>query len=263
MTPRNSSGSTATSLDYGAMSARLERDNPVPLFFQVAALIEEAVKDGALPPGAALDNEFELSQQLGISRPTLRRAIGHLVDKGMLIRRRGAGTVVAPRRIKHPSGLRSLYDDLVEQGQTPQTRVFSAAEVPATSEVAEALHVEEGSSVLHVHRLRSSPDGPIALMNNYLPCDILAAVDGVATRLESTGLTRLLRSNGVDLRIATEQIGARCATDHEAALLQLEQPAAVLTFVRVAYDHRGRAVEYGDHVYSGERYTFENSVISR
>lgn len=259
----SSRGTQVAVLDYDAMSAGLKRDSPVPLFFQVAALLGEEINAGRLVPGEALDNEFALSEGLGVSRPTLRRAIGHLVDRGMMIRRRGVGTVVAPHRIKHPAGLRSLYDQLLEQGETPITKVLEAGLIPASVEVAEALQVPEGEHVLRVERLRATSEGPIALMHNFLPCDVLAAVDNVAERLEHTGLTRLLRSNNVDLRIATERIGARGATEREASLLELADSAAVLTFVRIAYDHRGRAVEYGSHVYSGERYTFENSVISQ
>lgn len=151
----------------------------------------------------------------------------------------------------------------MEQGETPITQVLEAGTVPASAEVAEALQVPEGTDVLRVERLRATVEGPIALMHNYLPADVLAAVDDVADRLQRTGLTRLLRSNNVDLRIATERIGARAATPRESALLDLAESAAVLTFIRIAYDHRGRAVEYGDHVYSGERYTFENSVIAQ
>ena len=72
----------------------LDRTSPVPLYFQVAQAMEAAISDGRLPPGSRLDNEVYLAEQLGLSRPTMRRAMQYLVDKGVLVRRRGIGTAL-------------------------------------------------------------------------------------------------------------------------------------------------------------------------
>src|SRR3712207_9522701 len=76
---------------------RLDHDSPVPLYYQAARALEEAIEDGRLPRGSKLDNELDLAERLGISRPTMRAALKQLVDKGLLVRRRGIGTMVAPR----------------------------------------------------------------------------------------------------------------------------------------------------------------------
>src|SRR5690625_3672912 len=72
----------------------LDRNSPVPLYFQVAQCLEDGIRDGVLPPGTRLENEISLAKRLSVSRPTVRRAIQEVVDKGLLVRRRGVGTQV-------------------------------------------------------------------------------------------------------------------------------------------------------------------------
>jgi DNA-binding FadR family transcriptional regulator len=62
----------------------LDRGSPVPPYFQVASRIQQLIENGELPVGGRLENEVELADRLGVSRPTIRRAIGYLVGRGML-----------------------------------------------------------------------------------------------------------------------------------------------------------------------------------
>lgn len=71
------------------LSVELDRSSPVPLYFQVAQVFEKAILDGQLKPGDRFENELALASRLNLSRPTTRRAIQELVDKGLLVRKRG------------------------------------------------------------------------------------------------------------------------------------------------------------------------------
>ncbi|MGH3086751.1 MAG: GntR family transcriptional regulator, partial [Rubrobacteraceae bacterium] len=100
----------------GLGGVRLDPASPVPLYHQAARVLEEAIEDGRLPRGSRLEGEISLAEQLGISRPTMREAIKKLVEKGLLVRRRGIGTIVAPKPVRRAVALTSLYDDLKEAG---------------------------------------------------------------------------------------------------------------------------------------------------
>ena len=102
----------------------LDRSSPIPLYCQAAHQIEQAITQGLLAPGDRLDNEISLAVRFGLSRPTMRRAIQELVDKGLLVRRRGVGTRVVQGRISRPLELTSLFDDLRQQGRAPATTVL-------------------------------------------------------------------------------------------------------------------------------------------
>ena len=123
---------------------RIDRSSPIPLYFQVSAFIEEAIESWTVPNGSLFANEIQLAEQLGLSRPTIRRAMQDLVDKGLIVRRRGIGTRVVQPKVRRPLELSSLYDDLSGSGQAPTTEVLEVAWVPCDDEVAGQLGVPAG-----------------------------------------------------------------------------------------------------------------------
>jgi GntR family transcriptional regulator len=233
---------------------RLDHASPVPLYHQAARALEEAIEDGRLPRGSKLDSELDLAEQLGISRPTMRAAIKQLVDKGLLMRRRGIGTTVAPRPVRRAVALTSLYDDLKQAGREPRTRVLALEEVLCPPDEAEHLGLGPTAPVLRFERLRIAGSDPIALMHNIVPVGLLEIAK---EDLERTGLYDLFRENGIAPHVATQRIGARKAGAEEAELLEIEPGDPVLTMTRVAYDTNGRPIEYGSHRYPAESYWFE------
>ncbi|MGW3171381.1 GntR family transcriptional regulator [Streptomyces sp. NPDC001153] len=238
----------------------LDRTSPVPLYYQFARQLEAAIEHGTLAPGDLLGNEVDLSVRLGLSRPTVRQAIQSLVDKGLLVRRRGVGTQVVHSKVRRPLELSSLYDDLESAGQEPTTRVLRNEHIPAGAELAAALGIAEGTEVTVLERLRCTHGRPVAFLCNYLPASLLE----LPTRqLESTGLYRMMRSAGIVLHSARQSIGARSATAEEGALLEEREGAALLTMRRTAYDVTGRPVEYGSHVYRASRYAFDFQLLVR
>src|SRR5215210_7937214 len=148
---------------------RLEHSSPVPLYHQAAQALERAIEDGRLPRGSKLEGELDLAEQLGISRPTMRAALKQLVDKGLLIRRRGIGTIVAMKPVRRAVALTSLYDDLKESGREPTTRVLDFEETSCPPEIAEQLELGPDAPVLRFDRLRVAESDPIALMHNFVP----------------------------------------------------------------------------------------------
>ncbi|MFF1277692.1 GntR family transcriptional regulator [Streptomyces marokkonensis] len=252
---RATTGPALSTLDFA-----LDRGSPVPLYYQLAQQLEAAIEHGVLAPGNLLGNEVDLSVRLGLSRPTVRQAIQSLVDKGLLVRRRGVGTQVVHSQVRRPLELSSLYDDLEAAGQGPTTQVVRNETVPAPGDVAAALGLAEGAEVVLLERLRRTHGQPVALLCNYLPADLLV-LD--TARLESTGLYRMLRSAGVTLHSARQTVGARSATAQEAARLDEREGAALLTMQRTAYDDTGRPVEYGTHIYRASRYSFDFQLLVR
>jgi GntR family transcriptional regulator len=237
---------------------RLDHSSPVPLYHQAAQALEQAIEEGQLPRGSKLDSELDLAEQLGISRPTMRAAIKQLVDKGLLIRRRGIGTTVAPKPVRRVVALTSLYDDLKESGREPKTRVLTLEEILCPPEVAEQLGLGPAAPVLRFDRLRVAGSDPIALMHNVVPVGLL----GIEKKdLERTGLYDLFRQNGITPHVATQRVGARKAGAEEAELLEIEPGDPVLTMTRTAYDTSGRPIEYGSHSYPAESYWLEMMLV--
>lgn len=237
----------------------LDRRSPVPLYFQVAQELERSIEAAELSPGMRLPNEVDLADLLGLSRPTMRRAMEYLVDKGLVVRQRGVGTRVVSPKVRRSLQVTSLFDDLDESGQRPTTDVLSNVILPASAEVADLLGITEGAPVIEIVRLRGALDQPIARLTNFLPAERLT----ISTAdMETRGLYQLLRRSGIQLHSATQVIGARTATVAEARALGESKGAALLTMQRTAFDDHGKIVEYGNHIYSAARYSFQMSLLS-
>jgi len=239
-------------------SFAIDRASPIPLWFQVAQHLEHAIASGDLPQGTLLDNEIALAQRLGVSRPTMRRAMEQLVSGGLVARRRGIGTRVIQPKVRRPLELTSLHDDLSAGGQQPSTAVLRFETVAADAEVAARLDLDERAPVVCIERLRSALDRPIAMMTNYLPA---ALVTFEAEDLTDTGLYELLRRSGLRLHSAAQTLGARTATAAEARRLGEARGAALLTMERVTTDDQGSTVEYATHLYAASRYSFEINLV--
>ncbi len=231
-----------------------------PLWVRLAAGLEDAIATGSLSPGARLEGEVSMSERLSLSRPTVRRAIQELVEKGLLVRRRGVGTQVVHGSVARQIDLTSLYDDLRRAGRVPSTRVLDVTLAQATPQIAEQLGLTSPVRVLKIRRVRFADAAPIAVLENYLP---EAFADITAETLSNQGLYHELRARGVTLRVARQRIGARRATVDEGHLLDIGRGAPVLTMDRRAYDADGAAVEYGHHCYRPDLYGFEMTLVDR
>lgn len=237
----------------------LDRSSPMPLYFQLSQLLRAAIDDGALPPGSRLANEIALAERLGLSRPTIRRALQELVDSGLLVRRRGVGTQVVHPHVSRPMALTSLHDDLLRGGRLPTTRVLDYRVSAGASEVTKLLGLHEGAPVLYLRRLRLAGGEPLALMHNHLPAALAPEPD----RLAREGLYQCLRGQGIQLRVAHQTVGARLATASESRLLDERPRAALVTMERTAFDDNGTVIEHGTHVYRASRYQVQTTLVDR
>jgi len=241
------------------LAVELDRSSPVPLYYQLAQAIEAAIRDGQLAPGDRFENELALAKRLTLSRPTTRRAIQELVDKGLLVRKRGVGTQVVQNPVHRRVELTSLFDDLARSGQEPSTTLLEYGAVAPDEEVVRELNLTSDRDVVCIRRLRCARGEPLAVMVNYLPADIAPAPD----ELEAGGLYQTLRARGVHIRLARQRIGARPATRAEAKLLDEKAGAPLLTMARTAFDDSGSAVEFGSHCYRASRYYFDTTLVDR
>ncbi len=251
--------STVLLVDPQLVSVEIDRDSPVPLYHQLSEQLSAAISDGRLQPGDAFENEVALAQRLGLSRPTVRRAIQEMVDQGLLVRRRGLGTHVANRKVHRRAELTSLWDDLRRAGRHPSTTIVRF-ETVVDERAASALDLDPDTPLLLVVRVRTADDDPVAYMHNWLPpqySDISEA------ELEETGLYAALRARGVRPVVARQTFGARMPTSAERKHLGIRGQHPVLTMTRMAFDAAGRAVEFGDHCYRAEDYSIDIMVDER
>lgn len=237
----------------------IDRTSPVPLYHQLAEQLAAAIDNGTLKPGDPFENELSLAGRLDLSRPTVRRAIIELVTRGLLVRRRGIGTTVAQEVIHRRHELTSLYEDLAGQGHTPLTEVLEFNTESIDHRAAHALGLPLEQPLVFLQRLRSTEEGPTAVLKNWLPPNL---ADLTPEAIASRGLYSLMRDRGIVPAVGHQIIGARPSVPEERRLLGLDRNDPVLTMSRRAYDAAGKAVEFGDHCYRYDRYKFDITVYA-
>ncbi|BCJ62277.1 GntR family transcriptional regulator [Micromonospora endophytica] len=238
----------------------IDRHSPIPLYFQIARRLTEAVENGELVPGELLPNEIDLAASLNVSRPTMRRAIEELVENGMLTRKRGVGTRVNDTLVRRRVALTSLHDDLTAAGRQPRTQVLRFVLDCVDRHAARELGLPASERLLYCERLRSADGLPLAILRNWLP----ARFDDItADDLAEQGLYRLLGERNGRPTIARQRITARPATSAQSRLLEIGHNAPLISMQRTAFDAEGRAVEYADNLYRADHYAIEVTVYNR
>ncbi|WP_216387129.1 GntR family transcriptional regulator [Arcanobacterium phocae] len=237
----------------------LNRTSDIPLHVQISEPIERAIIAGDLTAGTVIENEISMAHRLKVSRPTARRAMQTLVEQGLLIRRRGKGTVVAPKPRHRLLKLSSLNEELRRQGQHPTTHILTYNVIPATARMAQRLDCVAGTPILELERLRYRDGEPIAVLYNWIRADLAPSYGD----LEQRGLYELLRESGTIIASTTQAVTAEKPSRRHAKLLTIPTRQPVLTINRTAFDDRGDIIEWGIHTYRGDLYTYESTVFAQ
>ena len=166
---------------------------PLPKYYRVKEAILQRIADGTWPPGTVIPSEPELCREFGVSRITVRKAVGDLVHEGKLRTVQGKGTYVATPKLQERFIQRAfgIYEDMQRRGIQLETVVLRQEVVPAPPEVAEKLHLRPGTPVHLLERLRSVQGEKLLLSTTFIPQELCPEL--VHDDLSSGSLYQLLR----------------------------------------------------------------------
>lgn len=141
-----------------------------PLYVQVIAQIEEALRRRVLKSGDLLPTERQLSDGFGVARSTLRRAMGDIEARGLISRTQGSGTRVegAAAIQHHPETSHTLFELIAASKREPSTDVRAFTWVHADADISLITGFPIGARLLHVVRDRYASGVPIASFENYV-----------------------------------------------------------------------------------------------
>ena len=237
------------------MASRIQ-DGPVPKHEQLRSILEELIST-ELVPGDPLPGERALEEKYGVSRITVRRAIGDLVAAGRLRRVRGKGTFVAPAPLVSRLHLASFSDEMRAQRVKAGSRILLAERTTPPDEVAAFFGTPPTTEHIRLRRLRLGDGEPYAVddawYNSLLVPDLLEndVYHSVYTLLESEyelGITE-----------AEQTVTAVTAGPDNAPLLDVTPDTALLHIVRYARSG-GNNVEFCSSVYRTDRYRLTTRV---
>lgn len=227
-----------STLDAMIAGIGLDQTSPTPLYIQVSNGISALISGGNFEPESALPSERLLSEKLGISRVTARKAIDALVDKGAIVRKRGSGNYMAPKLEQPLTRLTSFTEELVQRGYEPSSRWLKRASGVVAPDEMVALGLSPGARVVRLERVRMADGTPMALEASTLLASIAPDPDAISESL----YTYLAEQGTMPVR-ALQHVRATNANARQAEVLDIPVNQALLFVTRVAYLQDGRAVE--------------------
>lgn len=241
--------------------AVIDRSSPVPYYHQLKEILRAQVTSGQLQPGDQLDGEHVLCQRYGVSRTVVRQALTDLQREGVLDRRKGRGTFVAPVRTSQSlvQSLNGLWEDVQSMGRTLRSEVRRLEVVPADADVAHRLQLVPETPVVQLERLRFVDGEPWVHTVSHVPEAI--APDLVEQDLTEQSLYHLLRGRyGHEVARSERVVEARSADPTLARDLQVSAGDPVLALVNVSYDQDDVAIETFVAFHRADRSRFEVSL---
>lgn len=191
---------------------------------------------------------------LGISRMTLRQALGTLESLGTVVRKTGrlGGTFVSEPRIECDlTGLAGFTEQMRRAHVRAGARVVSAATIAAGDAVARGLSIERGAAVHEVIRVRTANRRPLALERAYFPAGPFP--DLLGHRLTGSIYDLLRRCYGQTPHTAFETLEPVIARDDEAVLLRVDAHAPLMLIERTAFTAAGLAIEFARDLFRADR----------
>lgn len=240
------------------MNIQIDHSSKVPLHVQVEELMRNLIASPEFMNGALLPKEVELANLLGISRSTIRQATNKLENEGLLKRKKGVGTTVAPKK-KLSTGLDHWYSftqEMKERGIDVQNLFLKAEFIPATEKLAQFFKIVTGRPVLKLSKLKGSGNEPIVYFESYFHPRIgLTKEDDFSiplyTMLETKYGIKVIRSN--------ENIKAKLA-GRMSAKLHTTPEAPILFRERFVFDPGDRPVEYNVGYYRSDKFTYSIDI---
>jgi GntR family transcriptional regulator len=224
-----------------------------PRYLEIADALRRQVAAGR--PGDRLPSDAELCERFSVSRMTARQAVQLLANEGLLVRRRGEGTFIAPRTVPRILGSPlSFTENMRRRGLRADSRLLEAGWVEPTAEERTALRLGAADRAILIERLRLADDRPMAIERAVVAPACAAVLDD---DLAGGSLHAAFERLGRVPSTATARVSARRPTQRERKLLGLAQSGVVLSERRTISDAAGIPLEHTETLYAAERYAFE------
>ncbi|HKN34160.1 MAG TPA: GntR family transcriptional regulator [Terriglobales bacterium] len=229
------------------------RRNGTPAYRKIQGAILKRIEAGQLKPGDSVSSERELAKIHGVSLMTARHALAALEREGLVERRRGAGTFVAPPKI-HFNKLMSFTEQMASRGLSACSRILSSSVIDDKPDIAARLALPSASRLIRIERIRQAADEPFALETAYLSAEEFPGLTRAG--LERGSLFSTLQQDyAVVLAHADEEIDATTADPKSAELLDVSRGAPLLRIRQILFSTTGKPTIYMLGLYRSDRHT--------
>jgi len=236
------------------------RESPTPLYIQFKEFLLEKINNGDLVEDELLPTEFEFQRLVGISRTTIRQALGELENEGYIKRERRQGTKVYTKKIITQGNiLTGFSEDTKIRGSVPSSKTLELDYIFPPKKIIELSGFGSQEKVWFIKRLRYADNEPVGIHDLYIPPNLNIAPIDLKNMISYYELL-IGKLNLPPIR-ATETLMAMSATTKEAGFLKIRKGAPVLQIYRVTYSTSDQIVEVVRMINKGERHEYRDQLF--
>ena len=232
----------------------LKQDAITPLYVQLMEELETSIRNGVYKPGDKIMTEAEMAKEYGVSLITVRKAVGSLMEKGLVVRKQGKGTFVTkPKYSRNMKKLQSFTEMCEQMGVKPGAQVLENRLIMADKKVADRLGIEPGSNVVYISRLRLADGEPVQVEKSYFPLKYAFLLE---EDLNNGSMFECLKEKaGAKVASSEKMIELGRATAEEAAMMDVKKGDYLLFVKSTAYDENGEPMYAGIQLINGDRFS--------
>ena len=236
------------------MKLQIDHKSPIPLHAQVEDLLRELIKEEEYQNGKTLPSEVEISNRLAISRSTVRQAIKKLVFEGLLVRRKKAGTKVAPKPVSSKSNnWLSFSQEMKLRGIPIKNFELNLSWVKPSDEIARFFEIPLDKDILKMERVRGKPEEPFVFFVSYFHPRIgLTGEEDFTLPLYEM----IEHEHSIIASLSKEEISAKAADEYISKKLNIKKGTPVLFRKRFVFDQGERPIEYNLGYYKSDSFIY-------
>jgi GntR family transcriptional regulator len=226
-----------------------------PLYARLRERLKAEILSGRRKPGERLPSEAEMTAEFGVSRITVRQALGDLQKEGLLVKSHGRGSFVAPPVALELARLEGLSESLSGAGRTVHTRVLALRHAKADTALAATLDLAVGAPVTVIDTLRYLDREPLVVNRSWMPFAVGARI-GRPDLANRDILDILEHDLGMRIGRAELSIGAAAATPSQQRNLRVQAGTALVTLRRLVHDATGTPVHLEHSAYRADMFSY-------
>lgn len=225
----------------------LNDKGPVALYYQVERQIRKQIESGELNPGDPIPSETELIQMFAVSRITVRKALERLEEDGLIIKKRGARSIVSNTAHGHRESIinlddfRRMEDEMQSRGLARKATVIEHIRIKPVGSIAQVFGITENEELIRIRRLCKSENNPIWIESRYFPPNIGEKLD--IQKLESESVQTILQTVGYSVDHVMVRVKAVGATPGQAKLLEVPYNFPLLLHESISYSADGKTLQ--------------------
>lgn len=241
---------------------RIDKNSPVPYYYQLEQLLREKIENAELKPGDALPSEAELCSTFGVSRTVVRQALNKLCQDGIVYKEKGRGTFVAKPKLQEKFIQRTygFYQEMKEKGLEVESKILEHGLIEPPPKIKTLLKLTQGQKVVKTSRLRSVNKELIMFTTTYVRSDLCPGLE--EEDLTNRSLYQLLWDKyRLKIFYGQRTLEAVAASKYEAGMLKVPRGSPLIYLESVSYLENGIPIEYFEAWHRGDRCKFAIELV--